>query len=109
MGEGPFSVPRPKLSVKEEREPLVDAIVNDEVVKVVTELPGVEKSDIAIEYDGHALTLRVDTEKRRNYKRLDLPVEVDLDTFRANYKNGVLELVLARKVKRARPKQIPVD
>src|SRR6266702_5331143 len=86
MGEGPFSVPRPKLSVKEEREPLVDAIVNDEVVKVVTELPGVEKSDIAIEYDGHALTLRVDTEKRRNYKRLDLPVEVDLDTFRANYK-----------------------
>jgi len=36
-------------------------------------------------------------------------VEVDLDTFRPNYKNGVLELGLARKVKRARPKQIPVD
>lgn len=73
----------------------------------MTELPGVEKSDIAIEYDGHALTLRVDPEKRRNYKRLDLPVEVDLDTFRPNYKNGVLELGLARKVRRARPKQIP--
>ncbi len=106
---GPFGTPRPKLSVKDEREPLVDAIVNDDVVKVVAELPGVEKSDIALECDGRSLTLRVNTEKRRYYKQLELPLEVDPDTSRANYKNGVLELILTRKAKGARPKQIRID
>ncbi len=106
---GPFGARRPKLSVKDEREPLVDAIVNDDNVKVVAELPGVEKSDIALECDGRSLNLRVDTEKRRYYKQLELPVEVDPDTSRANYKNGVLELVLTRKAKGARPKQIRID
>ena len=106
---GTFGVPRPKLSVKDEREPLVDAIVNDDNVKIVAELPGVEKSDIALECDGRSLTVRVDTAKRRYYKRLELTVEVDPDTSRANYKNGVLELVLTRKAKGSKPRQIPID
>ncbi len=101
--------PRPRLSVKDEREPLVDAIVNDESVKVVAELPGVEKPDIAVECDGRSLTLKVDTERRRYYKRLDLPVEVDPDTSKASYKNGVLELVLTKRAKGPKPKQIRVD
>jgi len=106
---GGTSDARPKLTVKDEREPLVDAIVNDETVKVVAELPGVEKPDIAVECDGRTLTLKVDTEKRRYYKRLDLPAEVDPDTSKANYKNGVLELVLTRKTKGPKPKQIQID
>jgi len=106
---GGTSDARPKLTVKDEREPLVDAIVNDETVKVVAELPGVEKPDIAVECDGRTLTLKVDTEKRRYYKRLDLPAEVDPDTSKANYKNGVLELVLTRKTKGPKPKQIRID
>jgi len=48
IGGGPFGAPKPKLSVKDEREPLVDAIVHDDIVKVVAELPGVEKSDITL-------------------------------------------------------------
>ena len=106
---GGTSDARPKLTVKDEREPLVDAIVNDDTVKVVAELPGVEKPDIAVECDGRTLTLRVDTEKRRYYKRLELPAEVDPDTSKANYKNGVLELVLTRKTKGPKPKQIRID
>ncbi len=106
---GGTSDARPKLTVKDEREPLVDAIVNDDSVKVVAELPGVEKPDIAVECDGRTLTLKVDTEKRRYYKRLELPAEVDPDTSRANYKNGVLELVLTRKTKGPKPKQIRID
>jgi len=106
---GGTSDARPKLTVKDEREPLVDAIVNDETVKVVAELPGVEKPDIAVECDGRTLTLKVDTEKRRYYKRLDLPAEVDPDTSKANYKNGVLELVLTRRTKGPKPKQIHID
>ena len=109
IGSGTSGTSRPKLAVKDEREPLVDAIVNDDNVKVVAELPGVDKPDIAVECDGRTLTLNVDTEKRRYYKRLELPAEVDPDTSKANYKNGVLELVLSRKTKGPKPKQIRID
>ena len=104
-----FGTPKPRLSVKEEREPLVDAIVHDDVVKVVAELPGVEKSDIVLQCDGRTLTVKVDMEKRRYYKELELPVEVDPDTSKAAYKNGVLELVLTRKSPGIKPKQIRIE
>ena len=106
---GPFGTAKPSLNVKEEREPLVDAMVQSDTVKVVAELPGVEKSDIALECDGRNLVLRVDTDKRRYYKSLELPVEVDPDTSKASYKNGVLELVLTRKSRGNKPRQIKID
>jgi len=106
---GPTGVVRPQLDVKEDREPLVDTIVNPDTVKVVAELPGVEKPDISLECDGHKLTLKVDTDKRRYYKELELPVEVDPDTSKASYKNGVLELLLTRKKPASKAKQIAID
>lgn len=109
IGGGPFGAPKPKLSVQEEREPLVDAILQDDAVKVVAELPGVEKSDIVLECDGRNLTLKVNTDKRRYHKELQLPAEVDPNTSRATYKNGVLELVLTRQTPGAKPKQIRID
>jgi HSP20 family protein len=106
---GPLGSVKPRLDVKEDREPLVDTIVNPETVKVVAELPGVEKSDISLECDGHRLTLKVDTDKRRYYKELELPVEVDPDTSKASYKNGVLELLLTRKRPGSKAKQITIE
>src|SRR5713101_6639696 len=89
---GAFGTAKPSLDVKEEREPLVDAMVQSDTVKVVAELPGVEKSDIALECDGRKLVLRVDP-----------------DTSKASYKNGVLELILTRKSPGNKPKQIKID
>jgi len=106
---GPMGAVRPQLDVKEDREPLVDTIVSPDTVKVVAELPGVEKPDISLECDGHKLTLKVDTDKRRYYKELELPVEVDPDTSKASYKNGVLELLLTRKKSESKAKQIAID
>jgi HSP20 family protein len=106
---GPLGEVKPRLDVKEDREPLVDTIVNPDTVKVVAELPGVEKPDIALECDGQKLTLKVDTDKRRYYKELELPVEVDPDTSKASYKNGVLELLLTRKKSGSKAKQIAID
>ena len=106
---GPYGTFKPRLDVKEDREPLVDTITHDTTVKIVAELPGVERSDIVLECDGRKLTLKVDTDKRRYYKTLELPVEVDADTSKATYNNGVLELVLTRKSPGAKPKQIKID
>jgi len=106
---GPLGAGKASLDVKEDREPLVDTIVNPDTVKVVAELPGVEKPDISLECDGQKLTLKVDTDKRRYFKELELPVEVDPDTSKASYKNGVLELLLTRKKSGSKAKQIAID
>ena len=83
----------------EEREPLVDVVEEDDEVVVVAELPGVEKEDIDLSCTERELIISVDTEKRKYYKRLDLPVEVDPKSAKANYKNGVLEV----RLKKAKP------
>jgi len=106
---GPYGTAKPRLDVKEEREPLVDTMVQSETVKVVAELPGVEKTDIALECDGRNLVLKVDNDKHRYYKSLELSVEVDPDTSKASYKNGVLELILNRKSPGNKAKQIRID
>lgn len=109
MEGGPYNVPRPKLDVREEREPLVDTIVQDKTVKVVAEIPGVEKKDITLECDGQNLTLKVSNDRRRYHKNLELPVEVDPDTSKASYKNGVLELLLTRKSLGTKAKPIKIE
>ena len=94
---GPRGVP--KLEVKEEREPLVDVIVNDDV-KVVAELPGVDKKDIKLDASDRALTITVNTEDHKYYKKIDLPTDIDPDSSKASYKNGVLEVTLAKRQKK---------
>src|SRR5207244_707645 len=84
-------------------------MVQSDTVKVVAELPGVEKSDIALECDGRNLVLKVDTDKMRYYKSLELPVEEDPHTSTASYKNVVLKRLLTAKSRRSKQKKIRID
>lgn len=98
-----FGFRRPSLEVKEEREPLVDVLSEDGIIRVVVEVPGVEKEDIKLSCSEKILTISVDAENRKYYKDVDLPSEVDPKISKATYKNGVLEIVLT-KVKKEKPK-----
>jgi len=89
----------PKLELKDEREPLVDVLVNNDV-RVVAELPGVDKKDIKLDASDGTLTISVNTEDHKYYKKIDLPTEVDPDSSKASYKNGVLEVTLAKRQKK---------
>jgi len=106
---GAFGFARPGLEVKEEREPLVDTVVEDDIVKVVAELPGVEKSDIKLECTENSLVISVDTERRKYRKELNLPVEVDPSSSKASYKNGVLEVALNRVKRKPRGQSIRIE
>ena len=97
-----FGAPRPSLEVKEEREPLVDVLSDKENVRVIVEVPGVDKKDIRLNCSERMLTISVDSEERKYYKDVELPDEVDPKTAKAKYTNGVLEITLA-KVKAKRP------
>ena len=82
--------------VREEREPLVDVMEEDEDVVVVAELPGVEREDIDLHITYDELVISVDTTKRRFHKELRLPARVDPNSAKASYKNGVLEIRLKK-------------
>jgi len=95
---------------REEREPLVDIIREKEEVRVVAELPGVEKSDIKLHAAENTLTVSVDTPQRKYFKELELPDNVDPRSAKATYKNGVLEVKLKKtKALKLRGEIVPVE
>lgn len=93
----------------------VDIKENKKTIKVVAEVPGVNKNDINVDVDGAVLTISTEIkqfdEKKEDEKtiraeryyglvsrRINLPAEVDIKGSSAKYDNGVLELVLKKSV-----------
>ena len=103
--------------------PVVDVYDNDDNIVLKAEIPGIDKKDIEIDVKGRVLTLKgersSDNEvKEDNYYRRErcfgkferaftLPVNVELDKIKANYKDGVLEIEIP-KPEEKKPKQITV-
>lgn len=94
---------RPSIDIKEKREPLADVMTTNGEVKVIVELPGVEKKDIKLHGTADSLTISVDTPQRKYYKELKLPAKVDPKKAKSSYKNGVLDVTLQKK-KEEKPK-----
>ena len=95
--------------VKEEREPLVDIVETDSEIRVVAELPGVEKTDIKLHGTDDSLTISVDTPQYKYYKEVALPTKVKVKEARSTYKNGVLEVVFPKAEAPKQPKGERID
>src|SRR4030067_1375235 len=95
--------------VKEEREPLVDIVETNGEVRVVVELPGVGKTDIKLHGTEDSLTISVDTERSKYYKKFALPAKVKVRDARSTYKNGVLEVVIPKEAAPTKPKGGAID
>jgi len=106
---GMFGMEQPALEPMDSREPLVDVINEPEQVRVLAELPGVEKSDIRTTISEESLTIKVETPARKYYKEVELPAGVDPDSSKASYNNGVLEIVLRKLKPRPRGREIRID
>ena len=85
------------LSLHERREPLVDVIEDDDSIKVLAELPGVEKQDIKLHATVYGLTIDVENADRKYFKELTFPVDIDRSTAKSSYRNGVLEITFSKK------------
>ncbi len=105
---GPGREGEPPLNLQDRREPLIDLIEEDEKIKVVAELPGVEKEDIKLYVSRDTLTIDVDTPERRYRKELDLPFEIEETSATSTYLNGVLETTLTKKKRTGRGTQIKI-
>jgi len=88
---------KPYMDVKEKREPLADVIPTDGEVRVIVELPGVEKKDIELSGTEDKLTISVDTPERKYFKEVELPAKVDSKKATSKYKNGVLDITIPKK------------
>jgi HSP20 family protein len=106
---GAFGMQQPALEPIDTREPLVDVINEAEQVRVLAELPGVEKSDIKTTISEDAVTIKVDSAARKYYKEVPLPSNVDADSSKASYNNGVLEIVLRKMKPKPRGREIKID
>jgi HSP20 family protein len=85
------------LAVKEEREPLVDIIKGENELRVVAEVPGVNKEDLRVTATENSITLESVTGQPRYHKIIELPETIDPKTSKSTYKNGILELSFKRK------------
>jgi HSP20 family protein len=84
-----------------EREPIVDVLTTDKEVKVIVEVPGINKENIKVNaYDTSVEISAIDTAESKRYHRLiDLPSETDTSsTAKAAYKNGMLEITFNKKM-----------
>ncbi len=106
---GAFGFEQPALEPMDSREPLVDVINEPQQVRVVAELPGVEKPEIKTSITEDALTIKVDSASHKYYKEVQLPAGVDPDSSKASYNNGVLEIVLQKTRPKTRGKEIRID
>jgi HSP20 family protein len=95
--------------VKNEREPLVDIVETNTEVRVVAELPGVEKTDVKLHGTEDSLTVSVNTPQTKYYKEVALPTKVKVKEAKSYYKNGVLEVVFPKAETEKEPKGEPID
>jgi HSP20 family protein len=103
--------------------PAVDIFETEGEIVVKAELPGMERKDITLHLENNVLSLRGERKfeketKDENYHRIErsygafsrsfaIPATVDEEKIRAEYKDGVLNIVLPKK-EQARPKQIKI-
>ena len=104
MYQGPDGVPhvrefgncgsRLAPQISRSREPFTDVTQEGDLVRAVAEIPGVSKEDISLECTGNVLSIKVDTPGKQFTKDLALPCKVDVDSARAEYNNGLLEVTM---------------
>src|ERR671923_1485431 len=100
-GFGLGAATRPLIS--SEREPLADVATTDKEVKVVVEMPGVNKENIKINAHDGTVEVRSDDPQRKYHEVIDVPPETDIETAKSTYKNGILEIIFNKK-QPAKPK-----
>ena len=74
----------------------VSVYETDEEIRVVADLPGVDKEALRIKCDGRHVTISASTSASEYEERIELPARVDEHSASASFNNGVLEITLDR-------------
>lgn len=119
-----FSLPDAAGLFDKTTAPAVDVVETDEEYLVVADLPGVDKRDLEVSVTGSLLAIKGvkksegNSEKRKVFRKetwvgsfsrtIDLPAEIDPGKIKAELKDGVLALRIAKR-EEAKTKLITVN
>ncbi len=99
------------LPTEEKREPLIDTLVDEKekTLKIVAEMPGVEKKDVSVVV-GDDKVIHIDAERGEKNYHVKVPIkhDVDAESPKATYKNGILELTFKLEDEKSKGKSIDV-
>ena len=109
-----------EVRVTETREPVVDVFDEKDYLLIIAELPGIDEKSINLEFSASAkggpasggkgnrgsasggkkdiLLLKAGSEERKYAKEIFLPAQVDPQSQKISYKNGILEIKI-KKIK----------
>ncbi len=92
------------------REPLVDTLVDDKakLVRLIAEMPGVEKKDVKIVVDGKIVNIDAERGDKKYHVKVPLTHKVDENSVKASYKNGILEIIF-KQLAEEKPKGKTVE
>jgi HSP20 family protein len=72
----------------------VDVYETDGQLRLVADLPGVDKDGIELKCDGETLTISAASSRREYDERIRLPTRVDDHSASASFNNGVLQVTM---------------
>ena len=83
------------------RSPISEQVVDNDagVLRLILEMPGVEKEDINAEATEDSLVVTAERGEKRYRSELSLKAQVRPDSGRAEYRNGMLEISFSLKDK----------
>lgn len=86
-----------------------NALQDDKAWTVTLDVPGIAREDLAINVEGPVVRIETKAEATRAFKAAyELPQDIDVDATTAKLENGVLTLVLAKKVPVSTARQIVI-
>ena len=105
------NVKQDMLPTENKREPLIDTLVDEKekTLKIIAEMPGVEKKDVNVVV-GVDKVIHIDAEHGEKKYHVKGPIkhDVDAESPKATYKNGILELTFKLEDEKSKGKAIDV-
>jgi HSP20 family protein len=94
----------------DEREPLVDISTTNDQVIIVLEMPGVKKEDLRITASEDSIEVQSTDTIRKYYKTIELPKEINIESAKSKFNNGILEIIFNKKEEtKSKGKEIRID
>jgi HSP20 family molecular chaperone IbpA len=79
-----------------QRQLICEVITRGKEVKIISELPGVSKERIKMNVYNKELKIDAESEKRRYYEIIHLPIEANTKRIKSTIINGMLEVTIEK-------------
>ena len=100
------------IEQSEVRQPLVDTSINEKenTMIITAEMPGITKEDVKVTMEEGLVKIHAEKGNKKYHTELPVDNELDADSTKASYINGVLELrIQFKKPPKAKSKEIKVE